>query len=255
MRALRTLLLVSLMASAAVSVVIGADTPKRNSAEQPADVDQEQKTARSRVSAIVRELQEARRNNPPRQPVFPPGQFPFVGDSRGGRAASSPVLGSWIVQLAMPSAAAALAPPSGDRAAVAAAIADPNTDGRGRNIEAARVHAQAVYAHITAVAAAAGVDNKISQRYTHAMSGFVVRNITFAELQALRSDPAVVAVTPSQLAHKQTFSSPWFLGLTSKQGESPNPLQSRHQPQGLWDKVSPLLHGLAYVQPCRSVVN
>lgn len=169
--------------------------------------------------------------------IFPGGRVPFFGAGTGSRAASAQPLGSWIVQIATPSAAAALAPPSGDRATIAAAVADPSTDARGRNITAARTHAQAVDAQISTVAAAAGVDGKVSQRYTYALSGFVIKNPTLEELQALRANPEVVSVTPDTLMRKRTSSSPWFLGLTSKEGESPNPLQAQYQPRGLWDKV------------------
>jgi len=145
-------------------------------------------------------------------------------------------LRSWIVQVASPSAAAALAPPSGDRVALAAAVANPGTDARGRNITAAQMVAQAVDAQITSVAAAAGVSGKVVQRFAHALSGFSIKNLTPAELQALRADPQVVSVTPNKLVHQVTYSSPWFLNLTSFKGQGS--MLKGNTPQGLWDRVS-----------------
>lgn len=229
MRVIWTLALLLLLSAAAL-----AADPQPPSAA--ADAAKRQAFLQARIKA------SKQRESPRRMGPLPAGRVPHFSAGAGtsaSRAAASQPLGSWIVQLAMPSAAAALAPPSGDRAAVAAAAADPSTDARGRNITAARVHAEALDAHITAVAAAAGVDSKVSQRYTYALSGFALKNPTVAELQALRADPQVVSVTPSTLMHQQTYSSPWFLGLTSSLGESPNnAMHARQHPQGLWDEVS-----------------
>lgn len=149
--------------------------------------------------------------------------------------------GSWIVQLATPSAAAALAPPTGDRAAVAAVVAHPSTDRRGRNVTAARVQAQGVEAFISEVAGATGVEGKVTQRFNYALSGFSVKDITLEELQALRSSPQVLSVTPSRFYRTgtNTYTSPWFLGLTPKEGGSQNE-------GSVWERVGgAMLHSTA----------
>lgn len=86
------------------------------------------------------------------------------------------------------------------------------------------------------MAAATGVGGKVMQRYAYALSGFSITNPTPAELLALRANPQVVSVTPNKLVHKRTYSSPWFLNLTSVKGQGT--VLKGNTPQGVWDRVS-----------------
>jgi hypothetical protein len=205
--------------------------------------------ARQQVGRVREAIRQRKLLKPKQPPAIPGDQLPnLVSGSRSGRAAADPratvVAGTWIVRLAVPSAAAALAPPTGSRAAVAAVVADPSTDRRGRNVTAARAHVQAVEASIASVASVAGIDSKITHRYAYAMSGFAVKGLTLAELQALRSDPRVLSVTPNRQVHGATYTSPWFLGLTGPNGQAPGgPVQHNPNaaPKGVWDKVGSLV--------------
>lgn len=103
------------------------------------------------------------------------------------------------------------------------------------------------------MAASTGVANKVSRTYTAALSGFAVKDPTPQELQALRSDPSVLSVTLSTRMYASTYSSPWFLSLTGKDGEEVDFYLNKKQRhackhnkhnkseptiKGLWDKVS-----------------
>lgn len=204
-------------------------------------------TRQQLVGRVRESIRQRKLLKPTPPPAIPGDQLPYLGNSKSGKAAADPhatvVAGTWLVRLAVPSAAAALAPPTGSRATIAAVVADPSTDRRGRNVTAARAHVQAVEASIAEVASIAGIDSKIIHRYAYAMSGFAVKGLTLAELQALRADPQVLSVMPNGQVRGATYSSPWFLGLTSPSGEAPGgPVQhdSSAAAKGVWDKVGSL---------------
>lgn len=212
-------------------------------------------TRQQLVGRVRESIRQRKLLKPTPPPAIPGDQLPNLVSSKSGRAAADPhatvVAGTWLVRLAVPSAAAALAPPTGSRAAVAAVVADPSTDRRGRNVTAARAHVQAVKASIAEVASIAGIDSKITHRYAYAMSGFAVKGLTLAELHALRADPQVLSVTPNGQVRGATYSSPWFLGLTSPKGEaSGGPVQHDSDSaaaKGVWDKVGSLGYTVVWV--------
>jgi hypothetical protein len=96
-----------------------------------------------------------------------------------------------------------------------------------------------VEAFISEVAGATGVEGKVTQRFNYALSGVSVKDITLEELQALLSSPQVLSVTPSRFYRTNTYTSPWFLGLTPKEGGSQNE-------GSVWEKVGgAMLHSTA----------
>jgi len=233
----RLVLVLALFASMIITAARSADAPGSSNvnATQPGNMRRE---VLQQVREDIRKRQAREDDRQQQSHNSSEGKVPFLGNKKAGRAAASTLPGSWVVQLATPSAAVALAPPTGDRATVAAIVADPSTDRRGRNVTAARVHALAVDASISDVARSTGIEGKIRQRFNYALSGFSVTGLTPAELHALRSNPQVLSVSPSRMLQTNTYTSPWFLGLTSKEGESQAGWAHDHrQAQGVWDKV------------------
>lgn len=200
---------------------------------------------------------------PPRRHTPAPGTAPRKPSSP---TAHTPKAKAFIVQLKTPSAAAHLSS-VGAAGPISAPISDANrgVDGfrsirPGRITAAAAAASTAVMDRVQAVTAAAGISNaRVTHRYSYALSGFAVRNLTATELQALAADPNVLSVVEDNLVKTSTFTTPKFLGLTGEGVRTSSDTASEpqyyhdgygghhgdydggehfHSPNwGLWDKV------------------
>jgi len=165
----------------------------------------------------------------------------------------------FIVQLKTPSAAAALQP-VGTNSADANSPSNTGVGADGfRSIRPGRITPRAaaastsVLSQVQAVAAAAGVSEaQVTHRYSYALSGFAVQDLTAAQMKALAADPQVLSVTEDNLVQLATYTTPNFLGLTGKGVRTSSDITSEPQYYGggrgsghhhsnnwgLWDEVS-----------------
>jgi hypothetical protein len=85
------------------------------------------------------------------------------------------------------------------------------------------------------------VSAQVTHTYSYALSGFAIKNPTSSQLAALAADDKVAAVTEDVLVYTATYSTPQFLGLTAKGGNSAGTWRSSRRRQtardGVWNQV------------------